>query len=133
MHVRYDLEGVRDHEELLVTVEGGVKEPHFVTATLIGFMVNVGIKEVTDKSAPELLYRINEVEDVDGAYMGTPDGPKFMTAKDIERHMGLKVYVTPKSDTKFAADMNRRRKEQAARKRRAAVSEFARLRKVVTA
>lgn len=127
----YSLENVRDYEDLKVTVEGGVKEWHFVTHMLGALMIRVGIKEITEETAPELLYRIGQVEEIEGAFMGGPDGPRYVKATDIDRHMGMTATVAPKTNAKFEAEMARLRKEAAPRKRREVVREFERLRRTL--
>lgn len=100
MSLNWDLTGIKNHEEVCFVGEGDERRLHGVTHTLIMCTLGVGIGEITNKNWREFYRRIHVQELVWGPFtqmrIRSEDGEeqtwsRFITAKDIFKHIGLKT------------------------------------------
>jgi hypothetical protein len=121
----YETRNIENHLELYV--ENNIKSADLApfTANLVQLMaLKIGVREITEENAPEVLFRIREYEKIHGATFCTQDGPHRHTAEDITRHIGLRVNARPMTPKQFDTALIRSWRQEEPGLRRKVAQEF---------
>jgi hypothetical protein len=104
---RVDISGVQDHEKLVHVDSDGDSAIKGLTKTLGDMMAIVGLVEITEENASEVLRRVNWMEGLKGAFMRSEEGPVFFIEDMVRRHIGLRINngkpMTPREFNLFFA------------------------------
>ena len=60
-----------------------------ITEALIWMSLTTGIGDYSEENLPEILFRINVWEKLNGAFLTYAEGPQFMTPEMLKRRVGL--------------------------------------------
>jgi hypothetical protein len=97
MSLNYDLTKIKDFKQLYVCEENEQEETQLDSTTerIIFLAMEVDLGEITEKNVDEWLVRLEMMRMVGWA----PRTP--ITRADIERHIGLRTNVAPKSRSQY--------------------------------
>ena len=90
-----------------------------VTRALIWMTMSVGMNRIDEKSIDEFTRRATIMERCTGPYLhhaddlGRPVAPRWITAKDIRDHLGMRTNATVHTKAQFKAKVWRRIEEKA--------------------
>jgi hypothetical protein len=84
MSLNFNYAEVADYKELHEEQRGWD-----ITNGLIWLSITTGIGDYSEKNLPEILFRINVWEKLNGAFLTYSEGPQFMTAEMLQRRVGL--------------------------------------------
>jgi hypothetical protein len=84
MALHFNYADVADYKELHEEQRGWD-----ITNGLIWLSITTGIGDYSEKNLPEILFRINVWEKLNGAFLTYDTGPQFMTAEMLKRRVGL--------------------------------------------
>lgn len=87
----------------LITVGGEVRVNPVTQALAMATQI-VGMRAITEASAPEFYARVHIHEMFNGALLHNIDGPKLITPGDVRDHIGLKSNANTQTDAAFRRD-----------------------------
>lgn len=105
MSLNWDITNIENHEELLVdSPDGDGKVLDGLTNGLVWISMGTGLGKnwsLDAEFAPEFYARIRLLDKMDGPLLTQGGEPYKITPQDIERRIGLKVNVSPKTRAAF--------------------------------
>jgi len=105
LSLNWDITNIENHEELLVdSPDGDGKVLDGLTNGLVWISMGTGLGKnwsLDAEFAPEFYARIRLLDKMDGPLLTQGGEPYKITPQDIERRIGLKVNVSPKTRAAF--------------------------------
>lgn len=102
MALRWNVDQIKDHENVCWIEAYGARRMNPVTETLIFGTMMVGLGEITDKNVDEFVARFRILERLQGPFLNKGDGePWYLSDEDFIAHIGLFCNVSNETRTKW--------------------------------
>lgn len=101
MPLTWDVSKIADHDEVttLQTEQGAIWHPK--TEALVWLSMSTGIATITEQNSDEVYARINLIERVRGAMLGTNGESLFIEPEDVRKHIGLRTNASRLTKSQF--------------------------------